>query len=202
MEREAKARPASVSIVPPHGDRTVAAGEPPPLATPSGHASPDRPDHPIGTSQRIAPVSRRHGCRARQARGAARGRRLESCRVRQHGQDEGVHRGGPAAGQHTRRHRVRTPYDPDPERDLRSRPRCIHPSSSFVLFQAADLHRQAPTQTLPRTHTSPPPAPRVPHFTSLTNAYPSTRTGSCPCSGRRSTTESRLQPTSSNEAPR
>ena len=30
-------------IVPPHGDRTVAAGEPPPLATPSGHASPDRP---------------------------------------------------------------------------------------------------------------------------------------------------------------
>lgn len=36
----------------------------------------------------------------------------------------------------------------------------------------------------------------------LTNAYPSTRTGSCPCSGRRSTTESRLQPTSSNEAPR
>ena len=42
-EREAKARPASVSIDPPHGDRTVAAGEPPPLATPPGHASPDRP---------------------------------------------------------------------------------------------------------------------------------------------------------------
>ena len=36
----------------------------------------------------------------------------------------------------------------------------------------------------------------------LTNAYPSTRAGSCPCSGRRSTTESRWQPTSSNEAPR
>ena len=89
-----------------------------------------------------------------------------------------------------------------PERDLRSRPRCIHPSSSFVLFQTAILHRQAPTQTLPRTHTSPPPVPRVPHLTSLTNAYPSTRTGSCPCSGRRSTTESRWQPTSSNEARR
>ena len=94
------------------------------------------------------------------------------------------------------------PYDPDPrERSPIAPP--MHPSIIFFRFiPTADLHRQAPIQTLPCTHTSPPPAPRVPHLTSLTNAYPSTRTGSCPCSGRRSTTESRWQPTSSNEAPR
>jgi palmitoyltransferase len=61
---------------------------------------------------------------------------------------------------------VRRPTTQIPERDLRSRPRCIHPSSSFVLFHTADLHRQAPIQTPPCTHTSPPPAPRVPHLTS------------------------------------
>ena len=48
-------------------------------------------------------------------------------------------------------------------------------------------------------HRRHPGSPTSPH---LTNAYPSTHTGSCPCSGRRSTTESRLQPTSSNGARR
>ena len=95
------------------------------------------------------------------------------------------------------------PYDPDPrERSPIAPP--MHPSIIFFRF-------------IPNRRSSPPiPDPNTPvyahistagtpgHLTPphLTNAYPSTRTGSCPCSGRRSTTESRLQPTSSNAAPR
>jgi hypothetical protein len=87
-----------------------------------------------------------------------------------------------------------------PERDLRSRP--MHPS--IIFFRFIPNRRSSPPSPDPNTpvyahiSTAGTPGPS-PH---RTNAYPSTRAGSCPCSGRRSTTESRLQPTSSNEAPR
>lgn len=64
------------------------------------------------------------------------------------------------------------PYDPDPrERSPIAPP--MHPSIIFFRFiPTADLHRQAPIQTLPCTHTSPPPVPRVPHLTARTRTHP------------------------------
>ena len=164
MEREAKARPSIVPIVPSHGDRTVAAGEPPPLATPSGHASPDRPpnrDVPKNCARKssswlLSPASPRSSpwtTSGKLPRTATWTRRRSSSRRTRSWSTNPTPPGTYAPR-------------PSPERDLRSRPRCIQPSSSFVLFQTANLHRQAPIQTLPRTHTSPPPAPRVPHLAS------------------------------------
>ena len=164
MEREAKARPASVSIVPPHGDRTVAAGEPPPLATPSGHASPDRPpnrDVPKNcagksSSWLLSPASPRSSpwtTSGKLPRTATWTRRRSSSRRTRSWSTNPTPPGTYA-------------LRPRSQREISDRARCIHPSSSFVLFQTADLHRQAPIQTLPCTHTSPPPVPRVPHLTS------------------------------------
>jgi hypothetical protein len=157
-------------IVPPHGDRTVAAGEPPPLATPSGHASPDRPpnrDVPKNcagksSSWLLSPASPRSSpwtTSGKLPRTATWTRRRSSSRRTRSWSTNPTPPGT---------------YAPRPrsQREISDRARCIHPSSSFVLFQTADLHRQAPIQTLPCTHTSPPPVPRVPHLTARTRTHP------------------------------
>ena len=131
MEREAKARPASVSIVPPHGDRTVAAGEPPPLATPSGHASPDRPpnrDVPKNCASKssswlLSPASPRSSpwtTSGKLPRTATWTRRRSSSRRTRSWSTNPTPPG------------TYCPTTQIPERDLRSRP--MHPSIIFFRF--------------------------------------------------------------------